>query len=159
MSTFIIIQLLSERCNTFTTAVQIKVHVLTFPSPSIKTNMSWGLTSGRQVVDWRSRTQSVCRGWGGGAAASPAFYITVLPLTVTVVGYRQRGGGSNACALLPFPPLPPSTGSCLESQQGESPAAALLDGADQLALPMSPHTSKSRMSMKLRRSSGSANKT
>uniref|UniRef100_A0A673Y7U9 Ral GTPase activating protein catalytic subunit alpha 1 n=1 Tax=Salmo trutta TaxID=8032 RepID=A0A673Y7U9_SALTR len=41
----------------------------------------------------------------------------------------------------------------------ESPAAALLDGADQLALPMSPRTSKSRMSMKLRCSSGSANKT
>uniref|UniRef100_A0A8C7TWP3 Ral GTPase activating protein catalytic subunit alpha 1 n=1 Tax=Oncorhynchus mykiss TaxID=8022 RepID=A0A8C7TWP3_ONCMY len=41
----------------------------------------------------------------------------------------------------------------------ESPAALQLDGADQLASPMSPRTSKSRMSMKLRRSSGSANKT
>ncbi|KAM9433588.1 ral GTPase-activating protein subunit alpha-1 isoform 10-T12 [Salvelinus alpinus] len=50
-------------------------------------------------------------------------------------------------------------GSCLESQEGESPAAVQLDGADQLASPMSPRTSKSRMSMKLRRSSGSANKT
>ncbi|XP_036810605.1 ral GTPase-activating protein subunit alpha-1 isoform X6 [Oncorhynchus mykiss] len=50
-------------------------------------------------------------------------------------------------------------GSCLESQEGESPAALQLDGADQLASPMSPRTSKSRMSMKLRRSSGSANKT
>eukprot|EP00063_Salmo_salar_P091737 XP_014066572.1 PREDICTED: ral GTPase-activating protein subunit alpha-1-like isoform X4 [Salmo salar] len=59
----------------------------------------------------------------------------------------------------PYHHLPSDPGSCLESQQGESPAAALLDGADQLALPMSPHTSKSRMSMKLRRSSGSANKT
>ncbi|XP_036818383.1 ral GTPase-activating protein subunit alpha-1 isoform X4 [Oncorhynchus mykiss] len=59
----------------------------------------------------------------------------------------------------PYLHLPSDPGSCLESQQGESPAAALLDGADQLALPMSPRTSKSRMSMKLRRSSGSANKT
>uniref|UniRef100_A0A674AQM0 Ral GTPase activating protein catalytic subunit alpha 1 n=1 Tax=Salmo trutta TaxID=8032 RepID=A0A674AQM0_SALTR len=50
-------------------------------------------------------------------------------------------------------------GSCLESQEGGSPAAVQLDGADQLASPMSPRTSKSRMSMKLRRSSGSANKT
>uniref|UniRef100_A0A673Y7Q4 Ral GTPase activating protein catalytic subunit alpha 1 n=1 Tax=Salmo trutta TaxID=8032 RepID=A0A673Y7Q4_SALTR len=59
----------------------------------------------------------------------------------------------------PYHHLPSDPGSCLESQQGESPAAALLDGADQLALPMSPRTSKSRMSMKLRCSSGSANKT
>ncbi|XP_031643844.1 ral GTPase-activating protein subunit alpha-1 isoform X5 [Oncorhynchus kisutch] len=59
----------------------------------------------------------------------------------------------------PYLHLPSDPGSCLESQQRESPAAALLDGADQLALPMSPRTSKSRMSMKLRRSSGSANKT
>uniref|UniRef100_A0A4W5MSV0 Ral GTPase activating protein catalytic subunit alpha 1 n=1 Tax=Hucho hucho TaxID=62062 RepID=A0A4W5MSV0_9TELE len=59
----------------------------------------------------------------------------------------------------PYHHLPSDPGSCLESQQGESPAAAHLDGADQLALPMSPRTSKSRMSMKLRHSSGSANKT
>ncbi|XP_041703935.2 ral GTPase-activating protein subunit alpha-1 isoform X1 [Coregonus clupeaformis] len=59
----------------------------------------------------------------------------------------------------PYHHLPSDPGSCLESQEGESPAAAQLDGADQLASPMSPRTSKSRMSMKLRRSSGSANKT
>uniref|UniRef100_A0A4W5MSW4 Ral GTPase activating protein catalytic subunit alpha 1 n=1 Tax=Hucho hucho TaxID=62062 RepID=A0A4W5MSW4_9TELE len=45
------------------------------------------------------------------------------------------------------------------SPNSSVPAAAHLDGADQLALPMSPRTSKSRMSMKLRHSSGSANKT
>ncbi|KAJ8341260.1 hypothetical protein SKAU_G00335510 [Synaphobranchus kaupii] len=50
-----------------------------------------------------------------------------------------------------------SEGSCPESQPGESPAAHA-DGSD-LASPMSPRASKSRMSMKLRRSSGSANKT
>ncbi|XP_062324670.1 ral GTPase-activating protein subunit alpha-1 isoform X2 [Osmerus eperlanus] len=53
--------------------------------------------------------------------------------------------------------LSSDAGSCLESQWGESPAV-LLDGTDS-ASPMSPRTSKSRMSMKLRRSSGSANKT
>eukprot|EP00070_Physeter_catodon_P044639 XP_028351533.1 ral GTPase-activating protein subunit alpha-1 isoform X9 [Physeter catodon] len=40
----------------------------------------------------------------------------------------------------------------------ETPTATQVDGAD-LASPMSPRTSKSRMSMKLRRSSGSANKS
>nr|XP_023421669.1 ral GTPase-activating protein subunit alpha-1 isoform X3 [Cavia porcellus] len=40
----------------------------------------------------------------------------------------------------------------------EAPTATQVDGAD-LASPMSPRTSKSRMSMKLRRSSGSANKS
>ncbi|XP_030740889.1 ral GTPase-activating protein subunit alpha-1 isoform X8 [Echinops telfairi] len=40
----------------------------------------------------------------------------------------------------------------------ETPTAAQVDGAD-LTSPMSPRTSKSRMSMKLRRSSGSANKS
>ncbi|KAL0969703.1 hypothetical protein UPYG_G00231130 [Umbra pygmaea] len=58
----------------------------------------------------------------------------------------------------PCQQFPSDPGSCLESQQGEGPAAQL-DVADQLASPMSPRTSKSRMSMKLRRSSGSANKT
>lgn len=53
--------------------------------------------------------------------------------------------------------LPSPTGSCLESQLAESPAMQV-DGSD-LASPMSPRASKSRMSMKLRRSSGSANKT
>ncbi|XP_029114140.1 ral GTPase-activating protein subunit alpha-1 isoform X5 [Scleropages formosus] len=57
----------------------------------------------------------------------------------------------------PFHQLPSEAGSCPESQQGESPAAQV-DGSD-LASPMSPRASKSRMSMKLRRSSGSANKT
>uniref|UniRef100_A0A8C8SKD0 Ral GTPase activating protein catalytic subunit alpha 1 n=1 Tax=Pelusios castaneus TaxID=367368 RepID=A0A8C8SKD0_9SAUR len=48
----------------------------------------------------------------------------------------------------------------LPSDTGETPAAAAvqIDGTD-LASPMSPRTSKSRMSMKLRRSSGSANKS
>lgn len=53
--------------------------------------------------------------------------------------------------------LPSPTGSCFESQLAESPAMQV-DGSD-LASPMSPRASKSRMSMKLRRSSGSANKT
>ncbi|CAL8285651.1 unnamed protein product [Lota lota] len=53
---------------------------------------------------------------------------------------------------------PPSdTGSCLEILRGESPALGEV-GSDSPS-PMSPRTSKSRMSMKLRRSSGSANKT
>lgn len=52
---------------------------------------------------------------------------------------------------------PSLTGSCLESQLAESPAIQV-DGSD-LASPISPRASKSRMSMKLRRSSGSANKT
>ncbi|XP_051578166.1 ral GTPase-activating protein subunit alpha-1-like isoform X6 [Myxocyprinus asiaticus] len=56
----------------------------------------------------------------------------------------------------PFHHLPSEAGSCLESQPAESPAMQV-DGSD-LASPMS-RASKSRMSMKLRRSSGSANKT
>ncbi|XP_067847589.1 ral GTPase-activating protein subunit alpha-1 isoform X3 [Heptranchias perlo] len=54
--------------------------------------------------------------------------------------------------------LPSDSGSCPENQQAESPAAQGADGID-LASPMSPRASKSRMSMKLRRSSGSANKS
>ncbi|XP_072425000.1 ral GTPase-activating protein subunit alpha-1 isoform X10 [Chiloscyllium punctatum] len=54
--------------------------------------------------------------------------------------------------------IPSDPGSCPESQQAESPAAQGADGID-LASPMSPRASKSRMSMKLRRSSGSANKS
>ncbi|KAM3842847.1 ral GTPase-activating protein subunit alpha-1 [Diretmus argenteus] len=57
---------------------------------------------------------------------------------------------------LPPPPLS-SAGSCLEILRGESPA--LGEAGSDSASPMSPRTSKSRMSMKLRRSSGSANKT
>ncbi|XP_032357106.1 ral GTPase-activating protein subunit alpha-1 isoform X10 [Etheostoma spectabile] len=53
--------------------------------------------------------------------------------------------------------LPSDTGSCLEILRAESPA--LGEGGSDSASPMSPRTSKSRMSMKLRRSSGSANKT
>ncbi|KAM8834083.1 ral GTPase-activating protein subunit alpha-1 isoform 6-T6 [Synchiropus picturatus] len=53
--------------------------------------------------------------------------------------------------------LPTDTGSCLEIHRGESPA--LGEAGSDSASPMSPRTSKSRMSMKLRRSSGSANKT
>uniref|UniRef100_A0A668TK48 Rap-GAP domain-containing protein n=1 Tax=Oreochromis aureus TaxID=47969 RepID=A0A668TK48_OREAU len=53
--------------------------------------------------------------------------------------------------------LPSDTGSCLEILRGESPA--LGEAGSDTASPMSPRTSKSRMSMKLRRSSGSANKT
>ncbi|XP_035465347.2 ral GTPase-activating protein subunit alpha-1 isoform X6 [Scophthalmus maximus] len=53
--------------------------------------------------------------------------------------------------------LPADTGSCLEILRGESPA--LGEAGSDSASPMSPRTSKSRMSMKLRRSSGSANKT
>ncbi|CAL8293600.1 unnamed protein product [Arctogadus glacialis] len=48
-------------------------------------------------------------------------------------------------------------GSCLEILRGESPALGEVGGDS--PSPMSPRTSKSRMSMKLRRSSGSANKT
>ncbi|XP_028576481.2 ral GTPase-activating protein subunit alpha-1 isoform X11 [Podarcis muralis] len=54
--------------------------------------------------------------------------------------------------------LPSETGSYPETQASEAPTAAQMDGPD-LAFPISPRTSKSRMSMKLRRSSGSANKT
>ncbi|XP_056281614.1 ral GTPase-activating protein subunit alpha-1 isoform X5 [Pseudoliparis swirei] len=53
--------------------------------------------------------------------------------------------------------LPSDAGSCLEILRGES--LALGDAGSDSASPMSPRTSKSRMSMKLRRSSGSANKT
>ncbi|XP_028421002.1 ral GTPase-activating protein subunit alpha-1 isoform X4 [Perca flavescens] len=53
--------------------------------------------------------------------------------------------------------LPADTGSCLEILRAESPA--LGEAGSDSASPMSPRTSKSRMSMKLRRSSGSANKT
>ncbi|XP_023807665.1 ral GTPase-activating protein subunit alpha-1 isoform X2 [Oryzias latipes] len=53
--------------------------------------------------------------------------------------------------------LPSDAGSCLEILRGESPA--LGDAGSDSASPISPRTSKSRMSMKLRRSSGSANKT
>ncbi|XP_066044542.1 ral GTPase-activating protein subunit alpha-1 isoform X7 [Chamaea fasciata] len=60
----------------------------------------------------------------------------------------------------PYQHLPSETGFCPETQLGETPATATaqVDGTD-LASPMSPRTSKSRMSMKLRRSSGSANKS
>uniref|UniRef100_A0A8C8SM96 Ral GTPase activating protein catalytic subunit alpha 1 n=1 Tax=Pelusios castaneus TaxID=367368 RepID=A0A8C8SM96_9SAUR len=60
----------------------------------------------------------------------------------------------------PYQHLPSDTGPYSETQPGETPAAAAvqIDGTD-LASPMSPRTSKSRMSMKLRRSSGSANKS
>ncbi|XP_064005035.1 ral GTPase-activating protein subunit alpha-1 isoform X3 [Pogoniulus pusillus] len=60
----------------------------------------------------------------------------------------------------PYHHLPSETGFCPETQLGETPTAATAqgDGTD-LASPMSPRTSKSRMSMKLRRSSGSANKS
>ncbi|XP_041132428.1 ral GTPase-activating protein subunit alpha-1-like isoform X6 [Polyodon spathula] len=57
----------------------------------------------------------------------------------------------------PFHHLPANAGSCPENQQVENQAAQL-DGND-FASPMSPRASKSRMSMKLRRSSGSANKS
>ncbi|XP_019737235.1 ral GTPase-activating protein subunit alpha-1 isoform X6 [Hippocampus comes] len=53
--------------------------------------------------------------------------------------------------------LPADTGSCLEILRSESPA--LGEAGSDSASPMSPRTSKTRMSMKLRRSSGSANKT
>ncbi|XP_049320014.1 ral GTPase-activating protein subunit alpha-1 isoform X10 [Astyanax mexicanus] len=56
----------------------------------------------------------------------------------------------------PFQPMPSETGSSHESQ-AENPSAP--PDASDLASPMSPRASKSRMSMKLRRSSGSANKT
>nr|XP_044621442.1 ral GTPase-activating protein subunit alpha-1 isoform X8 [Equus asinus] len=59
----------------------------------------------------------------------------------------------------PYHHLPSdAVGSYPEILPSETPTAAQVDGAD-LASPMSPRTSKSRMSMKLRRSSGSANKS
>ncbi|ELW63174.1 Ral GTPase-activating protein subunit alpha-1 [Tupaia chinensis] len=58
----------------------------------------------------------------------------------------------------PYHHLPPDAGSYPEILPSETPTATQVDGAD-LASPMSPRTSKSRMSMKLRRSSGSANKS
>ncbi|XP_041122877.1 ral GTPase-activating protein subunit alpha-1-like isoform X9 [Polyodon spathula] len=57
----------------------------------------------------------------------------------------------------PFHHLPANAGSCPDDQQVENQAAQL-DG-NGFASPMSPRASKSRMSMKLRRSSGSANKS
>ncbi|XP_028725571.1 ral GTPase-activating protein subunit alpha-1 isoform X9 [Peromyscus leucopus] len=58
----------------------------------------------------------------------------------------------------PYHHLPSDAGSYPESLPSDASTAAQVDGAD-LASPMSPRTSKSRMSMKLRRSSGSANKS
>ncbi|XP_006732273.1 ral GTPase-activating protein subunit alpha-1 isoform X8 [Leptonychotes weddellii] len=59
----------------------------------------------------------------------------------------------------PYHHLPSdAVGSYPEILSSETPTATQVDGAD-LASPMSPRTSKSRMSMKLRRSSGSANKS
>ncbi|XP_012867692.1 PREDICTED: ral GTPase-activating protein subunit alpha-1 [Dipodomys ordii] len=58
----------------------------------------------------------------------------------------------------PYHHLPCDAGSYPEVLPSEAPTATQVDGAD-LASPMSPRTSKSRMSMKLRRSSGSANKS
>ncbi|XP_019500260.1 PREDICTED: ral GTPase-activating protein subunit alpha-1 isoform X15 [Hipposideros armiger] len=58
----------------------------------------------------------------------------------------------------PYHHLPSDAGSYPEILPSEIPTATQVDGAD-LASPMSPRTSKSRMSMKLRRSSGSANKS
>ncbi|XP_051002279.1 ral GTPase-activating protein subunit alpha-1 isoform X2 [Acomys russatus] len=58
----------------------------------------------------------------------------------------------------PYHHLPSDSGSYPEMPPSDAPTAAQVDGAD-LASPMSPRTSKSRMSMKLRRSSGSANKS
>ncbi|GAB1297445.1 Ral GTPase-activating protein subunit alpha-1 [Apodemus speciosus] len=58
----------------------------------------------------------------------------------------------------PYHHFPADAGSYPEALPSDAPTAAQGDGAD-LASPMSPRTSKSRMSMKLRRSSGSANKS
>ncbi|XP_040824758.1 ral GTPase-activating protein subunit alpha-1 isoform X3 [Ochotona curzoniae] len=59
----------------------------------------------------------------------------------------------------PYHHLPSdAVGSYSEILPSEAATATQVDGAD-LASPMSPRTSKSRMSMKLRRSSGSANKS
>ncbi|XP_044088028.1 ral GTPase-activating protein subunit alpha-1 isoform X8 [Neovison vison] len=59
----------------------------------------------------------------------------------------------------PYHHLPSdAVGSYPEILSSETPTATQVDGAD-LASPMSPRSSKSRMSMKLRRSSGSANKS
>ncbi|XP_034370047.1 ral GTPase-activating protein subunit alpha-1 isoform X6 [Arvicanthis niloticus] len=58
----------------------------------------------------------------------------------------------------PYHHFPADAGSYPEIPPSDAPTAAQVDGAD-LASPMSPRTSKSRMSMKLRRSSGSANKS
>nr|XP_054095849.1 ral GTPase-activating protein subunit alpha-1 isoform X2 [Callithrix jacchus] len=58
----------------------------------------------------------------------------------------------------PYHHLPSDAGSYPEILPSETSTATQVDGAD-LASPMSPRTSKSRMSMKLRRSSGSANKS
>ncbi|XP_057344479.1 ral GTPase-activating protein subunit alpha-1 isoform X4 [Manis pentadactyla] len=58
----------------------------------------------------------------------------------------------------PYHHLPSDAGFYPEILSSETPTATQVEGAD-LASPMSPRTSKSRMSMKLRRSSGSANKS
>ncbi|XP_078262696.1 ral GTPase-activating protein subunit alpha-1 isoform X13 [Rhinoraja longicauda] len=81
----------------------------------------------------------------------------------TIVQHHQEPTAFEDFAAQVFCPapchhLPSDSGSCPENQQVESPAAQGVDGID-LASPMSPRASKSRMSMKLRRSSGSANKS
>ncbi|XP_036061846.1 ral GTPase-activating protein subunit alpha-1 isoform X8 [Onychomys torridus] len=82
----------------------------------------------------------------------------------TVVQHHSEPTTFEDFAAQVFSPAPchhsPSdaVGSYPESLPSDAPTAAQVDGAD-LASPMSPRTSKSRMSMKLRRSSGSANKS
>ncbi|XP_056867629.1 ral GTPase-activating protein subunit alpha-1 isoform X9 [Takifugu flavidus] len=80
----------------------------------------------------------------------------------TIVQHHQELTTFEDYAARVYSPAPCShlssdTGSCLEILRGESPA--LGEAGSDSASPMSPRTSKSRMSMKLRRSSGSANKT
>ncbi|XP_069772913.1 ral GTPase-activating protein subunit alpha-1 isoform X2 [Narcine bancroftii] len=81
----------------------------------------------------------------------------------TIVQHHQEPATFEDFAAQVFCPapchhLPPDAGSCPENQQAESPATQGVDVID-LASPMSPRASKSRMSMKLRRSSDSANKS
>ncbi|XP_041827327.1 ral GTPase-activating protein subunit alpha-1 isoform X4 [Melanotaenia boesemani] len=80
----------------------------------------------------------------------------------TIVQHHQEPTTFEDYAARVYSPAPcthlsSDTGSCLEILRGESPA--LGEAGSDSASPMSPRTSKSRMSMKLRRSSGSANKT
>lgn len=105
-------------------------------------NKIWVGCSNRQVLVWLfPPSKDFIKGW------DPCYRSVGESIS-----YGMRSG-RRVLMLLLFP-----TGSYPEILSSETPTATQVDGAD-LASPMSPRTSKSRMSMKLRRSSGSANKS
>uniref|UniRef100_G3PG08 Ral GTPase activating protein catalytic subunit alpha 1 n=1 Tax=Gasterosteus aculeatus aculeatus TaxID=481459 RepID=G3PG08_GASAC len=84
---------------------------------------------------------------------------SLIPLYQNLYPFESRAQNLKVSQSLNFSLLavPPSPCQHLTILRGESPA--LGEAGSDSASPMSPRTSKSRMSMKLRRSSGSANKT